>query len=152
MTSIERQKAYENFAGFLDGYRASNLARLETSLDGVLLEMSARFKMLEDSGQRSGPASVSVFSGLAQKLVDRQFDIVERLAQVGNRLLEIISTNALRSSAGDPIILTHLRRVLYLFVTAAEMSNSARLVTLAVQLGDSFRASIAPSQLVGDPT
>lgn len=141
-TSPEREKAYESFAGFLETYRASNLAHLESAVSGYLSEMRARLRTLT-AACSAEPAIKEKLSQIEAVLADVKLDIVERLRGAGSHLLELTVADGSSLCGKGAAVATDFKRVLYLFVTAAEASKSPPLMELAVQIASSFRASTA---------
>jgi hypothetical protein len=125
-----------DFAGFIDGFQAQNLASIQRSIALQLSEMQTRLAVicgLIDSGDEFAKR----FSEIASTFHDESGNIVDRLVTLGKRLNDLLLRDGERIVANDPIH-TQTRGLIRAFVEAAEASRNDRLIDAAVTVAQSY--------------
>ena len=129
-----------DFAGFLDGFEARNLATLQRDLAPQIADMDARLAVLSDriSADTKLRSLSPTIVNLEKNLHGDSFSVIDRLVSVGTNLSEIAIKNVdlLKSSPG---IIDQLRGFVRTYLDAAEVSRNDRLVSTALNVGNTFK-------------
>jgi hypothetical protein len=129
-----------DFAGFLDGFQARNLAAIERNTALQLAELQTRLRVLQAELARDSSAHVA-HTGIAEaerSLRDPSANVVVRLTNLSKLLQAILLQSA-------PIVLSGETRadqfkwIVQRYVEAAEISHSDALVDAAVKLGQVYQ-------------
>lgn len=133
-------KPYSDFAGFIDGFQARNLASIQRNVELHLSEMQTRLAII--IGQISKKPTYdnlkSDFLLIENAFRDNSESIVNRLVKIGRLLTELLIKNDANCFAVTTIYL-QLKGFIFAYVEAAEISGNERMINTAIQLVDDFR-------------
>jgi hypothetical protein len=128
------KKNVSSFGGFLDGYKASNIASIETALNYHLKEI---ISLLEEIAQITSDENVDVTNFLNRSLIEVKnidIDIIERSISLG----ELINTfiTIYRETIKKIQIQQKLKNITFHFLSLAEKSQDKELLSIAVKIGE----------------
>ena len=124
-----------DFAGFIDGFQARNLASIQRNITLPLSDMQTRLSVLKTQTE-SNPMAATVAS------VDAAFHeptgtVVDRLALAGERFAQLLIEYREAISTNDDLQL-QTKGFVRAYLDAAETSRSQRLVDRAVKLAEAY--------------
>lgn len=129
-----------NFAGFLDNYRAKNLASIEISVKSKLDIILQTIKKLRDSLNEKEKKDFKSLTVLEQceEILKRSFndDLIEVLKDFGKHL--DLNIEVLTSEINEDIDKRKLVEIVYNYGEIAKMSDETDLVEVALSLGESL--------------
>jgi len=143
------EQSTSDFAGFIAGFEARNLASIQRNVSVQLSEMQTRLAILKGLVEKDEQIKGTILPKLAEiqnTFNDPALSIVKRLVQVGSLF------NTLILSHGDvllskPPILSQIKGILRAYVDAAEASPSEQLNDAVNAIATSFKevqARISP--------
>jgi hypothetical protein len=138
MTKNQSNESLSSFSGFLDGYRAGNIERLETAIDAFRWDITGQTELLEKEVASFQDNEVIQALGLVRKhMQDTQSDAVKKALVVGDALLQFIidikGKKLLKKLT--PASIAQLRTTVLRFLETAQRSGETAIISLAVRLG-----------------
>ena len=122
------EKAPSDFAGFIDGFQASNLDAIQRNIALQLSEMHTRLSVINDK-----VASIKEiqpdFLKIDQTFRDSTTTIVERLVSIGGLITELL----IRQGAflkGKPEVFSQIVKLIRVYIDAAEISRNSMAACL----------------------
>lgn len=130
-----------DFAGFIDGFQARNLASIQRSISLQLSEMQTRLSVVKAQTQ-SNPTVTGIVLSVDAAFHDSNGTIVDRLALVGERLTQLLIEHR-DSFSADPDLQLQIKGFIRAYLDAAEISRNQRLIDRALLLAESYREASA---------
>lgn len=129
------------FAGYMDGFRARNLASMHSKIRGQLADMEAWLAMLRTSVPDELPESAEfnkIVTEMSAAFRDSKIPIANRLIYVSGFLVSMITlqANFVRTRSE---ILSQLNNFIYSFLDAAEVSGSQELFEAAGAVAEAYK-------------
>lgn len=126
-------KKKSRLSGFVDGFRASNIASLESSIKYHLNEIETRILLIQSE---SNIQELSLYSSKALKILkDSYSDYIDRLIQLGEALKAIVIIGKI-SNLGDSGFSNHIKMIVYHYIELAEKLEDKRINSLAIEIGE----------------
>jgi hypothetical protein len=132
-----------DFAGFVDGFQARNLASIENNIAVQLSEMQTRLViitgLLEATTLPNKAAVVDSFSSISQlfKTTDNDKTIIDHLISVGESLKRWIADHG-KAVLADTNINAQVKGFILAYVSGAEASHNDNLVSAAVGVAKDY--------------
>jgi hypothetical protein len=133
-------KQSNDFAGFLDGFEARNLASIERDTALQISEMQTRLAVIRSEVLEKDPSlkDITVEFERLTAAFNQGGNIVDRLVAVGGVLNEIFIKFGTKIIS-NLLLNAHFKGFLKAYMDAAEKSRNDRLIEAAVQVGNTFR-------------
>lgn len=130
-----------DFAGFIDGFQARNLASIQRNIALQLSEMQTRLTVIKDRIRdhqaQLGPLT-PIVSALDTAFHDQSGTIVDRLVEVGKYLTELLMKNGSLIKT-DEAIHGQVKGFVRAYLEAAEVSRYEKAIDAAVGVGEAYR-------------
>lgn len=129
-----------SFAGFHDGYKASNIASIEPTLKIHLKEILAQITALLDVLKRKNKSEelIELLKRSHEILNNESIQILERSLSFGETFSIYLDMHKQTIGASDSEINQKVKKIIYNFLTLAEKSEDTNLSSLAIKLGENF--------------
>lgn len=137
--SNEKNVSTEDFSGFLDGYRARNMAAIERGTTVQLSEIQTRLRFLRrfvDENESASPLRPRL-KVIEEFFSNRNDTIVARLDLLGKSLQEMLIEN-LPLVLSIPEINEQVKGIIKRFVESAEISRAEVLIDTAFLLAAKY--------------
>ena len=128
------------FSGFLDGYKASNIASSSSSVEYIFREMKHAIEdiLISQRSKNAPDQLISYLTQLSSVLSESHANVFQRAVSCG----EILKTILLISKQyGDPSALLSeekMKLLVYHYLDFAEISEDKTVRDLAISIGEMF--------------
>lgn len=132
----EKRKAMSRLSGFIDGYKASNIASLESSIKYHFGEIKEKIQSIISS-EGANKELLNSLKKAHSILDESDLDYFDKLIQFGEALkttILVIKTEHLAEKLNDP----RMKMIVYHYLELAEKIEDKRINTLAIAIGESF--------------
>jgi hypothetical protein len=130
------------FAGYVDGFRARNLASIQQKTRVQVSEMETWLALLQVSAQSAGTEFeefLGVLSSIESAINDSSLEVPERLIRV-SKLIKSLITKFGITVKSRPAIHSQLNAFILAFIEAAQASGSQELFELARSVAGAYDA------------
>jgi hypothetical protein len=126
-----------DFAGFINGFQASNLETIQRNIALQLSEMQTRLSVIKAQIPNDLPGIEPAILRIDGAFRDASGTIVDRLVTVGQQLTSILimGGNKLKEHI---VFLDQFVKLIRVYVDAAEISRNERMVDAAIQVAEAL--------------
>jgi hypothetical protein len=125
-----------DFAGFIDGFQARNLASIQRNIALQLSDMQTRLSVLRTQTEPNSPMA-GMLASVDASFHDPTGSVVDRLALAGERFAQLLIEHREAINENNDLQL-QAKGFVRAYLDAAEASRSQRLIDRAVQLADTY--------------
>lgn len=122
------------FSGFLDGYKAQNIATTSSAAEFHFGQIAKQAKVLE--GILPDSSSQNIFHFIHEKSELQK--PTESLGALGEAIKTVIATNV-NNQRNELIASDDFKKLVYHFLELAELSRDNSILDLAIDVGNLFR-------------
>jgi hypothetical protein len=130
-------KSSSDFAGFINGFQASNLETIQRNIALHLSEMQTRLGVIRSQLPEALNAVKPDLSEIDDAFRDPSGTIVDRLEFVGKLLTRMLIERGLVLKSNETTY-SQIKRLIRAYVEAAEVSRNDRMVNAAVSVAEAF--------------
>lgn len=147
--STNTSKAALEFAGFLDGFKARNLANVYRVVDRHISEFQSWIAVMRshlDSAQEKDAEVIRMLDGVSAQFRNTEGNIVDHTESATKILSELLIRNAQEIRARE-ILAQDCKGIIRALIETAEDSHSDRITRSVLELADNYKRVVGEKQL-----
>lgn len=140
-----KTQSRSDFAGFIDGFQARNLAVIQKTITPQVSEMQTRVAVIKNLiKNKQSLASLEPTIASIEESFRSPDDVLTRLLRIGDRLIALAIPN-LSAVTENSDLKKQIAGLALAFVEAAESSRSDQLINLATKVADAYESALGAS-------
>lgn len=137
-----KTQSHSDFAGFIDGFQARNLAVIQKTITPQVSEMQTRVAIIKNLIKHNQSlASLEPTIATIEESFRSPDDVITRLRRIGDSLIALAIPNS-SALAQNSDLKKQIAGLALAFAEAAESSRSDQLIDVATKVAETYESAL----------